>query len=232
MKRETKAGKPGNLADGNLRQPESKSVMECIYARRAVRCFRPDPIPEEVIRQLLEAGRFAPCGGGAEPWRFGVIRDRPRKERLAKAAGEQTWIASAPVVLALCADLGKAFPSSEFAREVNDTRFGKDFISYTEQCPDSRAMAKFWANSVPLLPGVQINLAAVSFGLGACWVGYLDTDEASRILCLPEDIVCLYLMPIGYPAENPEPASRNELRSMVFAEEWGNDAGIITDATD
>jgi nitroreductase len=203
--------------------------MECIYARRSVRCFRTDPVPEEIIRQILEAGRFAPCGGGGEPWRFGVIRDQQRKERLAKAAGEQTWIASAPVVLALCAEIGNAFPSSDFERVVNDARFGRDFVPYTERCPDSRAMAKFWANSVPLLPGAQMNLAAISFGLGACWVGYLDTDEASRILGLPEDIVCLYLMPIGYPAERIGPASRSDLRSMAFCEEWGKDAGVITD---
>jgi len=230
MKRENRVQEPEHLVDRNTGQHLSKSVMECIYARRSVRSFRPDPIPEEVIRQILEAGRFAPCGGGGEPWRFGVIRDQQRKERLAKAAGEQVWIASAPIVLALCADISGAFPSSDFERVVNDARFGREFVPYTEQCPDSRAMAKFWANSVPFLPGAQINLAAVSFGLGACWVGYLDTDEASRILGLPEDVVCLYLMPIGYPAERPEPASRSDLRSMVFFEEWGKDAGMITDA--
>ncbi|NIM22465.1 MAG: nitroreductase family protein, partial [Armatimonadetes bacterium] len=68
MKRENKIGKPC--------QHESKSVMECIHARRSVRNFRPDPIPEKVIRQILEAGRFAPCPGGVERWRFGVIRDQ------------------------------------------------------------------------------------------------------------------------------------------------------------
>ena len=85
-------------------------------------------------------------------------------------------------MLALCAEIGNAFPSSDFEQVVNDARFGRDFVAYTEQCPDRRAMAKFWVNSVPFLPGAQMNLAAVSFGLGACWVGYLDTDEASRIL--------------------------------------------------
>lgn len=229
MRRDTEAAKPGHLARGNPCQHESKSVMECIYARRSVRSFRSDPIPEEVVRQILEAGRFAACPGGAESWRFGVIRDQQRKERLAKAAGEQVWVASAPVVLALCADIRSALPGSGFARVVDDARFGTEFVSYTAQCPDSRAMAKFWANSVPLLPGAQMNLAAISFGLGACWVGYLDTDEASRILGLPDHIVCLYLMPIGYPAERLEPASRSDLRSMVFFEEWGKDAGVIID---
>jgi nitroreductase len=131
----------------------------------------------------------------------------------------------------MCADISNAFPSTDFELVVNDARFGREFVSYTERCPDLRAMAKFWANSVPFIAGAQINLAAISFGLDACRIGWLDTDEASRILGLPEDIVCLYLMPIGYPAEQLGPASRSELRSMVFFEEWGKHVGTITDPT-
>ena len=86
MKHESSAGKPGHFVGGDPCSQKGTSVMECIYAGPSVRCFRNDPIPEEIIRQILEAGRFAPCGGGGEPWRFGVIRDQQRKERLAEAA--------------------------------------------------------------------------------------------------------------------------------------------------
>ncbi len=225
MKRENETQQPEHLVGRKTDQHATKSVMECVYARRSVRRFCPDPIPDDVLRQILEAGRFAPCGGGGEPWRFGVIKDQQRKERLAKVAGKQEWIASAPVVLALCANISNVFPSSGFARVVNESRFGKELVPYTEQCPDARAMAKFWSNSAPFIAGAQMNLVAVSFGLGACWIGYLDTDEASHILGLPEDIVCLYLMPIGYPAEEPVLASRSDLESLVFVEEWGNMLG-------
>ena len=63
-------------------------------------------------------------------------------------------------------------------------------------------------------------MAAVNFGLNACWVGYLDIARASQILNLPDHIACLYLMPVGYADDKPEKIERKPLEELVFYDEW------------
>ena len=68
--------------------------------------------------------------------------------------------------------------------------------------PDRKACNKLFNNSNPLIPAEHIYLTAVSYGLSACFVGYLDVEKVSEILGLPEHISCLFLLPVGYADEN------------------------------
>ena len=78
----------------------------------------------------------------------------------------------------------------------------------------------FWDNAVPHLAGEQVHLAATAHGLGSCWIGNLDVSRASALLGLPEDMACLNLMPIGYPAEEPGEVARRSLAECVFRNRW------------
>jgi len=69
---------------------------EVIKKRQSIRKYRPDPIPKEMIREILEAARIAPSGGNRQPWYFIVVQD---KENIAKLAGRQQWAAEAPVMI-------------------------------------------------------------------------------------------------------------------------------------
>ncbi|MNC31052.1 putative acetyltransferase [compost metagenome] len=64
-------------------------------------------------------------------------------------------------------------------------------------------------------------LTAVAHGLAACFVGFLDVAEASRILRLPEDTVCLYLLPVGYPADEPKEKTRRTVQEISFRNAYG-----------
>lgn len=197
--------------------------MKVVNQRRSCREFLPTPIAEEVVDQILEAGRLAPTPGNGQNHYFGVIRDPQRKEALAQAAGGQMWIASAPVVIALCAKLEpemSSLPDDDFGLIVNRTRYGKEFIEHMNQCPDRKAAKTFWVNGAPTMAGQQIYLAAVNFGLNGCWVGYLDIKQASEILHLPEDMICLYLLPLGYAKAKPGAIDRKSKNELVFFEQW------------
>lgn len=199
------------------------NLLEVISKRRSVRSFLDDPVPEEILREMLEAARLAPSGGNGQNWCFGIIKDEFKKKELAKAAGEQYWIAEAPIVIACCAklegDLSKA-SEDDFGLIVNKTRFGDAFIEFMNGYPDRKAVNTFWNNAVPLIPGEHIFLTAVNHGLSACWVGYLDIQRAGEILELPEKIVCLFLIPIGYAKEQPAEVYRKTLNEIVFYENW------------
>lgn len=196
---------------------------DVIGARRSIRHFEPREVPDDVLAEMLEAGRLAPAGGNAQSFFFGVIRDETTKRELAKAAGGQEWVATAPVVIAHCARLGAdlaTLPDDHFAAQVNRLRFGESLVAYLNEYPDRRAMRVFWENSVPLIPGEHVFLAAVNRGLSACWVGHLDTRRASEILHLPDDMVCLFLMPVGYAAATPEEKLVRSYEECVFHETW------------
>ncbi len=201
-------------------------LMGVIRARRSARSFRPNPIPGPVLHDILEAGRLAPSPGNCQSWLFGVVQDPDLRRQLAAAAGEQHWIASAPVVIALCARLGwnlQTAAEDDYGLEVTRARYGADFVSYLQRYHDQRAVSILFEEWTPSCAGEHMFLAAVSHGLSACWVGYLDVARASRILGLPDDVACLYLMPIGYAAEAPGEVERKRLEEIVFHDRWLQD---------
>jgi nitroreductase len=168
--------------------------MDAVRQRRSVRRFLPRPIPEAVLTDILDAARYAPSSGGYNSSYFGVIRDESTRVALAAVSGGQDWIATAPVVIALCSRLSPD-PATRAADdqyfEINAARFGKEIIGYLNAFPDRQAMRVFSDTAFPMIPGEHVALAATAHGLASCWIGHLDTARASQILGLPEDVVCL-----------------------------------------
>jgi len=197
--------------------------LDVIKKRRTARSFLQDSIPDEVLRELLEAARLAPSGGNSQGWYFGIIKDKEIKKELAKAAGGQDWVAEAPVIIACCADISNDLslcPEDDYGLIVNKRRFGDEIIAYLNNYPDRKSANTFFNNAVPLIPGEHIFLAAVNHGLNACWIGDLDVRKANEILNLPEEIACLFLMPIGYAKDQPKEIKRKTYDEIVFCEKW------------
>jgi nitroreductase len=198
-------------------------IRDAIRRRRSIRRFTDRPIPDHIIAELIESARLAPSGGNGQGWLFGAVTDRSLISRLSEAAGGQDWITTAPLVIALCAELSgdlATLPEDDFRLAVDRARFTPDFISYLRNYADQRAVSLLFSNSAPLIPGEHIFLTSVSHGLGACWVGFLDVDEASAILELPDNYACLFLMPIGYPAEEPKPQQRKPVTEITFRDNY------------
>jgi len=197
--------------------------FEVIKKRRSVRKFKNTPVSKEIIDDLIESARLAPSGGNGQGWLFGVVTDPAIIKKLARAAGNQEWIASAPLVIALCAELSeelRSLPEDDFGLVVNKERFTPEFIKYLQDYPDQKAVSLLFNNSVPMIPGEHIFLTAVNHGLSACWVGFLDTKKASNILNLPDNYVCLFLMPTGYQAEEPGPIERKKISDIAFVNSY------------
>ena len=76
-------------------------VFECIRSRRTVRDFKPDPVPETVVRKILQAARWAPSSSNAQPWHFIVIQDREMLAKLGEVATQGPFIAGAPLAIAI-----------------------------------------------------------------------------------------------------------------------------------
>jgi nitroreductase len=194
--------------------------------RRSIRKFKEIAIPDNLLYEMLEAARLAPTAGNAQTHIFGVIKDKTIKGKLAASAGNQTWIASAPVVIACCAKLEWDIaqqPEDDFGLIVNKRRFDNAFLDYLCNYPISKSRMTLFENATPLIPAEHIFLSAVSNGLSACFVGNLDIPMADRILNLPDNVTCLYLLPVGYADETPKTKHRKELAEIVFYDQWKND---------
>ena len=152
-------------------------VLRTIKNRRTIRRFKSDPIEDEMIQEILDAGRWAPSFSNLQPWRFIVIKDQNLKNALDKAARESVLhlgINEAPVVILVCVD-----------RRIDPLHAIEAGAAATQ----------------------NMTLAATSLGLGAGWIGIWGTEaEASirKIFKLPETVRAVSLLPLGIPDESPE----------------------------
>ncbi|MFP4457884.1 MAG: GNAT family N-acetyltransferase [Clostridia bacterium] len=206
-----------------------KYLYDVIRERRAVRKYKDKLVENDKLLRILEAARWAPSGGNGQGWYFGIVKDEEKRNHLAKAAGEQMWISTAPVVIACCAKVQSSKEESEFARKVNELRWGKENVSWLYDAPNDYARGLLYSNSTTLIPGAHIQLAAKAEGLDTCWIGYLDIHKASEILGLPEDIRCFFLITLGYKAEEGK-TERKKISDITFSETWGEKIEKIDDS--
>ena len=203
-------------------------VSEAIRTRRSIRRFKPDPIPEEKIKLLLESARLAPSGTNTQPWRFIVVRDDDTKTKLQRAAHNQKHVKRAPVIIVCCADL-KAF--KEFPTRVDELiesgalpeRTREVFIPYIEKGMSTvtKDVLMVAAAANVAIAIEHIVLQAVEIGLGTCWVRWYEDEKVKEILDIPDNIEVMALLPVGIPDENPSPRPRLRLDKMVFSEKYG-----------
>lgn len=202
-----------------------QTVAQAIAARHSIRRFRPDPVPSEAIRQMLEAARLAPSGTNSQPWRFIVARDAEERRKLREAAFGQRQLEEAPVVMVCCGDL-KAYEAAtqgQRRRELADSQEQGEARSQTvygrleQMSPEQlrRANVRRALIDVSLAVG-QMMLTAVHLGLGTCWVGGFAGPRVREIFSLPETAVVVSLLAVGYPAQTPQRRPRLPLEELVL----------------
>ena len=77
-------------------------LMEAIKTRRSIRKFRETPVPENLLKEVLNAARLAPSADNAQPWKIIVVRDPQMKQKVTQACNGQKFLVQAPVVLVVC----------------------------------------------------------------------------------------------------------------------------------
>lgn len=152
-------------------------MLEIIKSRHSVRKFKPDPIPENVVLELLEAARWAPSAGNLQPWFYYVITSPKDKEALSALALNQRFIARAPLCIVVCAE-------PEKSAGVYGGR-GRNLYCYQ----DTAAAVQ------------NILLAAAGHGLGSCWVGAFREEGVQQYLNMPDGRVPIAIIPVGHPDE-------------------------------
>ncbi len=156
-------------------------VLEAIMTRRSVRVFDRRPVPKSDLLQLVAAGMQAPSAGNQQPWQFVIIDDRGLLLRVPDFHPYAQMVETAPAAILVCGDL---------SLEQRKGYWVQDCSAATQ----------------------NILLAAHGLGLGAVWTGVYPREErvagARRLFGLPEHIIPLALIFVGYPADKPAPENR------------------------
>lgn len=77
-------------------------ALTCLKTRRSIRSYRPDPIPREIVEDIVDCARLAPTAFNRQDWIFVVVENAVLRNRIAEATGHAAFIASAPVCVAVC----------------------------------------------------------------------------------------------------------------------------------
>ena len=176
---------------------DTASFASVVKRRRMIRKYEDRPVPEEEIRALLRYAVRAPSAGNLQPWEFILVRDPEVRAQLAKAAMNQNSVATAPIIIATCADIqrmGEKYGTRGAFYSLVDTSFAS----------------------------LLILLGATERGLGACFVGAYNPEEVAKILQLPTHVRPVGLITLGYPAEKPRKPTNKKipLENLIHENTW------------
>ena len=182
-------------------QPTEEAVLGNLMTRTSIRSYRDRPVEDEKVEKLLRAAMAAPSAGNKQPWKFVVIKDKQTLKSLSEHFNTMKMAEHAPLAIVVCGDMEKTFPADGRDYWVEDTSAASE----------------------------NLLLAAHAMGLGAVWCGIYPMQERvawlKQLLQLPENIVPLNVIPIGYPAEAPAPKDKWN-PAHIHYETWGGAAGV------
>lgn len=165
-------------------------LKEAIKKRQSVRAYEDRPVPEEKLRNVLEAARLAPSACNRQAWKFVVVRESKRRQELAEAANGQTFVGEAPIVIAAVAT------EPEYVMDCGVPSYPVDLA----------------------IAVTHMTLAAVEEGLGTCWLGAFSQEGVKEILKIPDKYRVVTLFPLGFPKRGRKVKTRKSLEEIVCYE--------------
>jgi nitroreductase len=168
-------------------------TLKAILTRRSVREYTPQAVPEELVHELLAAAMQAPSAGNQKPWHFILVTERRQLNAFAGVLPYGQMLKAAPLGVVVCVDLR------------------------LEKYPG------FWVQDCSAATQ-NVLLAAHARGLGAVWLGVHPVEERvaglKKILGLPDQVVPLCVVALGYPAAKPDPPTRRYDETRLHRNHW------------
>jgi len=166
--------------------------MDAIYKRRSIRKYTSKRVPDEKLLEFVKAGMNAPSAGNQQPWRFVIVTERSILDRIPDVHPYAEMLKQAPAAILVCGDLGL---------ESHKGYWVQDCSACTE----------------------NILLEIADQGFGGVWLGVYPREERveglRKLLNIPENVVPLALIAVGYPAEQKPP--KNEFdKSRIRYNSW------------
>jgi nitroreductase len=168
--------------------------IELAKKRCSIRGFKSEPVPDEVLNEVLQSGNLAPTAKNLQPFHFIVVRKSDKLDELA-AAYPAPFFREAPVVIVICTEASRGWTRDQYD--------GKNY------CEVDAAIAID-----------HMTLAATDIGLGTCWIGSFDPAKVTKVMGLPAGIEPLAMLPLGYPNTAGREKTHKRLEGLVRYEHW------------
>jgi nitroreductase len=165
-------------------------LYESIRKRYSCRSYVDKPIEKDKLDRVMEAARLAPSARNCQDWRFVLVTDKKVKAALLEKGTSQQFLANSTIIAACSVNNG------------------------TMSCGQPTA-------SIDVAIALEhIALAATAEGLATCWIGSFKPDGVRAALGIPENIVVVELMGLGYPADKQPAPKRMRLEEIVCHDRW------------
>ncbi len=163
--------------------------FEVVEKRQSVRKYAAQAVEAEKVNAILEAANRAPSAGNFQAYEILLVQDKDQIKRLTAVTFGQDFVAQAPVLLVFCTNASRCQyePKETFALE--DATIACTFAM----------------------------MAITALGLSACWIGAFNPEKVAEVLDCKPGVVPMAILPIAYPAEQPERTTRRALNDLVQA---------------
>ena len=173
------------------------NVKTTIAKRRSIRKYKDKEVSNVLIKELINAARFAPSGNNAQPARYFIVKDKNIKSELKKnKIFKQDFVYSAPVIIVCCGN-PKAYPRVKFEAGFDD--------SFVIRAIRDVAIA-----------AQNLVLRATELGLGTCYIGWRHKDRIKKVLGIPKNYVVPFVITVGYPDERMKTRPRKDLKELLL----------------
>ena len=193
------------------------SVIRLMQRHRSVRRYTDEPIEAELLAELIRAGQGAASSSFIQAYSVVRVTQTAARSAIARAAGDQTWIEQAAEFLVFCADLRRV-----------DAVCQRQGVGHLEGWTEHGLAAVVDTT----LMAQNCLLAAESVGLGGVFIGGLRNEPAvvAETLCLPELVVPVFGLCLGWPAEDPPVKPRMPSALILHQDTYRDpDPGVLAD---
>jgi nitroreductase len=167
------------------------NVFEAIQQRYSCRAYQEREIEQEKLNKLLEAARLAPSAKNTQDWRFVVVNDKNTKKLVAQQTNKPAVFEKASIIIAACSNSHHVMSCGQAIAPIDVA------IALEHIC-----------------------LMATEMGLGTCWLGAFDAEKVRSILKIPDDIIIVELLAVGYPAAQGKQNIREPLDKITCYNKW------------
>jgi nitroreductase len=226
-------GKIGYKAPDNTPQEVGMAelgIFETIYSMRAIRRLKPDPIPEDVLQKIVDAGVHAPSGGNLQDWAFLLIRDPELKRFIRdcywgmwqKLQGNRPLPPDLPPARRRI--LESAVHLAEHLHEVPVILLAcakKEYPPFIQAGSERASVATVHGSIYPAVQNILLACRALGIGSVITTIHCLFEDELKQKLSIPADVEISALLPLGYPQGTFGPTTRKPTAEVIHWDRWG-----------
>ncbi len=182
-------------------------TIKTLLEHRTIRNYKSDPIPDEVLNEILEAGFRASTTGNMQVYSVIVSKDEQKRTELCKLHFGQKMVEQAPVLLTFCADFNRF---NKWCRQREADPGYDNFLSFFTAAIDA------------LLVSQNVAVAAEAHGLGICYLGTTtyQADKLIEFFDLPDGVVPVTTLVVGYPNEDPALVDRLPAEGVIHHEKY------------